>query len=69
MTEAKKKTTKKKATRKAVKRTATHGTFRTVGDEDFVTNTNHFRAGREYVLPYEDAREFVAAGGLVEVKG
>lgn len=69
MTEQKKKTTKKKAVKKAVKRTATEGTFRTVGDEDYVTAVAHFRAGRDYVLKYEDAKEYVEAGGLVEVKG
>tara|TARA_R100000458_G_C8135334_1_gene148679 strand:- start:151 stop:372 length:222 start_codon:yes stop_codon:yes gene_type:complete len=73
MSETKKKTAKKpakkKATRSAVKRTATHGTFKTADENDYITGRCHFRAGREYVMSYEEAREHVEAGGLVEIKG
>ena len=63
--DAKKKPTAKK---KPAAKKKTHGTFKVKGSADLVTIERHFRTGREYVLEYSDAAQFVESGDLVEVK-
>ena len=58
---------KKAAVKKATAKKRA-GVFKVKGSEDVTTIQRHFRCGRTYKLDYDEAREFVEAGQLAEVK-